>query len=300
MENTHNRSGGRVLPLEGMRSTAAAARSAGLRLHLDGARLWNASVKSGIPEAAYAELFDSVGVCLSKGLGAPVGSLICGDAAFVDRARYVRKRLGGGMRQVGIIAAAGLHAVQNHRDRLKDDHDRAQRLAGALKGGGRGIGGRGSHRFRRALMATQVALAVVLLVGAGLFVKSFARLQAVAPGFDPDRVLTLRVSLPAARYPDRVAIVSFHDRLRERLMALAGVRSAGAASGSDSRGWIGRFEICWSTMRSAATGFGRMSPPPGSITSGSRNLARNPRVDYTRLQGNRWRAALRRGRRACA
>jgi threonine aldolase len=132
LENTHNRSGGRVLPLDGFRETADAAHGAGLRVHLDGARIWNASVASGVPEATYAAACDSVGCCLSKGLGAPVGSLVAGDRAFVDRARFVRKRLGGGMRQAGILAAAGLYAISHHRERLADDHRRAQRLARAL------------------------------------------------------------------------------------------------------------------------------------------------------------------------
>jgi threonine aldolase len=132
LENTHNRSGGRVLPLAGLQATARAAHTAGLRVHLDGARIWNASVASGVPEATYAAACDSVGCCLSKGLGAPAGSLIAGDRAFVDRARFVRKRLGGGMRQAGILAAAGLHALAHHRQRLADDHRRARRLAEAL------------------------------------------------------------------------------------------------------------------------------------------------------------------------
>lgn len=133
MENTHNRAGGRVLPLAGFRGTARAAREAGLKVHLDGARLWNAAVQSGIPEAVWASECDSVNVCLSKGLGAPIGSLVCGDRDFVRRARFVRKRLGGGMRQVGIIAAAGLYAVEHHRSRLADDHRRARALAEGLQ-----------------------------------------------------------------------------------------------------------------------------------------------------------------------
>lgn len=132
LENTHNRSGGRVLPLDGLRATAVAGREAGLAIHLDGARIWNASIASGVPEATYAALCDSVGCCLSKGLGAPVGSLICGSRDFVDRARFVRKRIGGGMRQAGILAAAGLHAIEHHRQRLSEDHRRAHRLAVAL------------------------------------------------------------------------------------------------------------------------------------------------------------------------
>ncbi len=131
-ENTHNRAGGRVLPLEGMQATASLAREMGILVHLDGARLWNASVASGIAERRYADCCDSVSVCFSKGLGAPVGSVLCGSGEFIDRARHVRKRLGGGMRQSGILAAACLHALDHHRERLADDHRRARELAGRL------------------------------------------------------------------------------------------------------------------------------------------------------------------------
>jgi len=99
---------------------------------LDGARLWNASVASGIAEAAYAEPFDSVSVCFSKGLGAPVGSALAGSAEFIDRARRFRKQFGGGMRQVGILAAACIYALDNHLPRLAADHQLAQNLAEQL------------------------------------------------------------------------------------------------------------------------------------------------------------------------
>jgi len=132
MENTHNRSGGRVLPLEGMKETVSVAREAGLKIHLDGARLWNAAIASGIDESRYAELADTVSVCLSKGMGAPIGSVLAGEAEMIECARHVRKRLGGGMRQVGILAAAGLYALDHHRERLIDDHRRAQTLAAGL------------------------------------------------------------------------------------------------------------------------------------------------------------------------
>lgn len=129
LENTHNRAGGRVLPMDGFRSVIETARSHGLAVHLDGARLWNAAVASGRPESDYATLCDSVSVCFSKGLGAPVGSAFVGSKELVDRGRLIRKRLGGGMRQVGILAAAALHAVHHHRTRLAEDHARARRLA---------------------------------------------------------------------------------------------------------------------------------------------------------------------------
>jgi threonine aldolase len=110
------------------------ARRLGLRTHLDGARLWNAAAASGIDEARWAALFDSVQVCFSKGLGAPVGSCVAGPREWITRARHYRKRFGGGMRQAGIIAAGALHALRHHRDRLGEDHARARRLAEALAG----------------------------------------------------------------------------------------------------------------------------------------------------------------------
>ena len=132
LENTINKSGGRVYPLDRIAELTGAARGAGLSLHLDGARLWNASVASGISERQYAAPFDTVSVCLSKGLGAPIGSLIAGSRNHMVAARRFRKMFGGGMRQVGILAAAGLHALVHHRDRLEEDHRNARRLAEGL------------------------------------------------------------------------------------------------------------------------------------------------------------------------
>ena len=132
VENTHNRGGGAVWPIQRIQEVAAVSRRHGLRLHLDGARLWNASIATGIPERAYASHFDSVSVCFSKGLGAPIGSALCGTAAFIQRARRFRKMLGGGMRQAGIIAAAALHALDHHRQRLAEDHANALTLAKGL------------------------------------------------------------------------------------------------------------------------------------------------------------------------
>jgi threonine aldolase len=136
VENTHNRSGGRVFPLTQVKDVAAAARDAGLALHLDGARIFNASVATGTPVADLAAPFDTVTFCLSKGLGAPVGSLVCGEARHVKRMHRARKMLGGGMRQAGILAAAGLHALEHHVERLADDHENARRLASGLEARG--------------------------------------------------------------------------------------------------------------------------------------------------------------------
>ncbi len=132
IENTHNRGGGTIWPIETIADVAAEARQRNLKMHMDGARLWNASVASGVSEAQYASHFDSVSVCFSKGLGAPIGSVLVGEADFIAEARRVRKMLGGGMRQVGIIAAGALHGLENNRDRLADDHANAQVLAEGL------------------------------------------------------------------------------------------------------------------------------------------------------------------------
>ncbi len=132
LENTHNRGGGSVWSLEATRAVSELARGAGLRVHLDGARLWNAAVALGVPVAALCAPVDTVMCCLSKGLGAPVGSLLCGDAALVERARRYRKLLGGGMRQAGVLAAAGLVALHTMVERLAEDHANARFLADGL------------------------------------------------------------------------------------------------------------------------------------------------------------------------
>jgi threonine aldolase len=131
LENTHNSRGGVAVSREDVAAVAAAAHDRGVPVHLDGARLFNACVARGTEPAAMVEPVDSVMFCLSKGLGAPVGSVLAGSAAFVDRARRVRKLLGGGMRQAGMVAAPGLLALENV-DRLAEDHERAERLAAGL------------------------------------------------------------------------------------------------------------------------------------------------------------------------
>jgi threonine aldolase len=132
LENTHNRGGGKVYPLEKIQAISAWARRHGLAMHLDGARLWNAIVATGIPAATWAAEFDSVSVCFSKGLGAPVGSALAGPRDFIARARRSRKLLGGGMRQAGVLAAAALYALDHHVERLAEDHDNARVLAEAI------------------------------------------------------------------------------------------------------------------------------------------------------------------------
>ncbi|MCY2923874.1 MAG: aminotransferase class I/II-fold pyridoxal phosphate-dependent enzyme, partial [Planctomycetota bacterium] len=129
LENTHNRGGGSVWPLDLVAAVTRRARQAGLACHLDGARLWNAAVASGVAEARYAEHFDSVSVCFSKGLGAPVGSCLAGGEAFIARARRFRKQFGGSMRQSGSLAAGALYALEHNRAGLADDHANARLLA---------------------------------------------------------------------------------------------------------------------------------------------------------------------------
>jgi len=132
VEQTHNRGGGAVIPLSTLESLRRAANAAGIALHCDGARIWHAHMADGVPLSVYGGLFDTLSVCLSKGLGAPVGSLVISSAERIDKARWIRKRLGGGMRQAGILAAAGRYALAHHIGRLGEDHARARRLAEAL------------------------------------------------------------------------------------------------------------------------------------------------------------------------
>jgi threonine aldolase len=136
LENTHNTAGGRVFPLEDFAAVAAEAKQLGLKVHLDGARLFNAQAATGVPAREWCEHADTVSVCSSKGLGAPVGSLLAGDAETIGEARRARKAFGGGMRQAGVIAAGSLYAFEHHVERLAEDHERAKRLAAGLRDAG--------------------------------------------------------------------------------------------------------------------------------------------------------------------
>lgn len=131
VENTHNFAGGSVLPLADLQALRAWATSTGCAVHVDGARIWNAHIATGTPLAEYGAVADTISVCLSKGLGAPIGSLVLGTADDIADARIRRKRLGGGMRQVGVLAAAGLYALDHHLDRLAEDHEHARLIAEA-------------------------------------------------------------------------------------------------------------------------------------------------------------------------
>ena len=136
LENSHNARGGIALAPGQFCETVAVARDEGLSVHLDGARLFNAASVHGVEARVYAREVDSVNICLSKGLGAPVGSVVCGDADFIERARHWRKRLGGGMRQAGMMAAAGLFALRHNRERLLEDHQNADWLGRQLEAAG--------------------------------------------------------------------------------------------------------------------------------------------------------------------
>lgn len=134
LENTHNRGGGKIYPLTKIQAISQWARAHGLAMHLDGARLWNAIAATGIPGQQWGEPFDTVSVCFSKGLGAPVGSALAGPRDLILKGRRIRKLFGGGMRQAGIIAAAALYALDHHVQRLAEDHQNAQILAQAIRG----------------------------------------------------------------------------------------------------------------------------------------------------------------------
>jgi threonine aldolase len=133
LENTHNYGGGRVYPLEKIAAIGNWARQHGLQMHLDGARMWNAIVATGTEAAEWCRHFDTVSVCFSKGLGTPLGSALVGSRALVAAARRIRKLFGGGMRQIGVIAAAALYALDHHIDRLADDHRHAKLIADAIR-----------------------------------------------------------------------------------------------------------------------------------------------------------------------
>ena len=188
VEQTHNFHGGAVVPLDGLRGIFDAAKSRGVPVHMDGARLWNAVAATGISAAAHAACADTVSVCLSKALCAPVGSILAGPAEFLARARFVRKRLGGGMRQSGVIAAAGLVALREMRHRLAEDHANARRIAeglAALPG------------FAVDLAAVQTNIV-------------FVRLQRLDPARVVEAAAAERIRLYATG-PDQIRFVTHHD-----------------------------------------------------------------------------------------
>ncbi len=152
LENTHNHHGGTILPQDEIVKVRGVCDEFGLVFHLDGARIWHVHIATGLSLAELTKPFDSVSVCLSKGLGAPIGSLILGSRKFVEKCRRERKLFGGGMRQVGIIAAAGLYAVRNHIERLAEDHTKARIIA-------EGLHGVGPFRFDMKRVQTNIVIA---------------------------------------------------------------------------------------------------------------------------------------------
>ncbi len=179
LENTHNRCGGEAIPAETIDSLAGLAHEHGLAVHLDGARVFNAAAALGVPAARVAREADSVSFCLSKGLGCPVGSLVCGSSDFIERARRNRKILGGGMRQAGIIAAAGLYAFDNNITRLAEDHENAKRLADGL---------RKLEVFRPNHPASNIVVANVLRGDLNEWLAAFREAGVLAVAFGPQRM----------------------------------------------------------------------------------------------------------------
>jgi threonine aldolase len=178
LEDTHNKAGGTVIPLEVLAAVRAVADAEGLPLHLDGARVFNAAAAQGVPVSEITRHFDTVSVCLSKGLGAPVGSVLLGSAAAMKQAHRYRKMLGGGMRQAGVLAAAGLIALQGGPARLKEDHRRTRLLAEALVDAG----------FSVNLAAVQTNILYVTLPDAAAQVARWAERGVLASALGPDSV----------------------------------------------------------------------------------------------------------------
>ncbi|CAM3621424.1 threonine aldolase family protein [Deinococcus frigens] len=178
LENTHNKAGGTVIPLQVIEAIRAVAEAEGLPLHLDGARVFNAAAAQGVPVSQITRHFHTVSVCLSKGLGAPVGSVLVGSAGAMKQAHRYRKMLGGGMRQAGVLAAAALVAVRDGPVRLKEDHRRARQLAGALAHAG----------FDVNLSAVQTNIIYATLPDAAQHVAKWAEQGVLASALGPDSV----------------------------------------------------------------------------------------------------------------
>ena len=203
LENTHNRGGGKIWPQELVREIGTVTRERGIRLHLDGARLWNAAVARGISERELAAEFDSVAVCFSKGLGAPVGSALCGSREFIQRARRFRKMFGGGMRQTGILAAGALHALEHHRGRLAEDHANARALA-------EGLSTLPGIELDPASVETNIVLARVTTVPADRLARELdeAGLRVFATGPDMIRAVT-SLEVAADEVPRAIGIFAY-------------------------------------------------------------------------------------------
>jgi threonine aldolase len=190
VENTHNFAGGTVVPLPELVALKNWAEGVGTRVHLDGARIWNAHVATGVPLAEYGATVDVLAVCLSKGLGAPVGSLMVGTAEAIAEARVWRKRLGGGMRQAGVLAAAGIHALDHHVERLAEDHEHARLLAEAL-----GVDPEGVHTNIVAVPHDDAAGFVARAADAGVLIGTVGpRVVRLVTHLDVDRAAVERAA----------------------------------------------------------------------------------------------------------
>lgn len=197
LENTHNRCGGAALPLELMDELTNLAHGRGIAVHLDGARIFNAQAALGIPAAALARDCDSVSFCLSKGLGCPVGSLLCGSKDFVEAARRNRKMLGGGMRQAGILAAAGIFALEHNVERLTEDHYNARRLAQAFAA---------HDAFAPNTPDTNIVVVGILRGSVNGWLEAFQREGVLAVAFGPDRIrLVTHINISRADLDEAIA-----------------------------------------------------------------------------------------------
>ena len=179
IENTTNRGGGKCYDMQTVKNIADACRENGLKYHLDGARLFNAIVAKNENPKEYGSLFDSISICLSKGLGAPAGSLLLGSKAFIQNAHRVRKVMGGGMRQVGYLAAAGIYALDHNVERLADDHLRAKHISNSIQGAPFVLG--------TELPETNI-LMVDLDISADAYLKKLSANNMQAIGFGPNRI----------------------------------------------------------------------------------------------------------------
>ncbi len=179
LENTHNRCGGATLPISTMDQLTDTAHSRGVKVHLDGARVFNAAAALGVPASRIARDCDSVSFCLSKGLGCPVGSVLCGSAEFIERARRNRKMLGGGMRQAGILAAAGLYAIEHNIERVGDDHTNARLLADGIRELG---------PFRPNVPQTNIVVADIVQGRLSDWLEAFEHQGLLAVAFGPQRM----------------------------------------------------------------------------------------------------------------
>lgn len=194
LENTHNRCGGAAVPVETISALADVAHQRKLRVHLDGARIFNAATALGVQARQIAESCDSVSFCLSKGLGCPIGSVLCGSHDFVQRARRNRKMLGGGMRQVGIIAAAGLYALENNVTRLAEDHANARALADGLRELG---------PFRPNSPETNIVIVDIVRGSLDGWLAAFAREGVLGVAFGPQRMrLVTHINITRANIDD--------------------------------------------------------------------------------------------------